>query len=117
MGEKLLLHAVDSCLLPRLSLIQTPPPSTGATAAGISCFVLEALSDTLSSDHEQDRVLLLFLSDDVLRSNSGNSRQPRPEPVQARFEFRDAGPDAPAAPRKSSAATARRTNGDQVGGA
>jgi hypothetical protein len=60
------------------------------------CFVLEALSDTLSSDHEQDTVLLLFTSDDVLRLDSYGydscpRSKPRPDSAQIGFRFEYAG--------------------------
>ena len=72
-------------------MIQTPSPSTGAMGAGIPYFVLEALSDTLCSDHEQDTVLSQFPSDDVLRPNACVRCEPRPEPAQIGFRFEYAG--------------------------
>jgi hypothetical protein len=67
--------------------------------AGISCFVREGLSDTLSTDHAKDTVLPLFPFDDVLRPSICARFKPRPEPVQTGFEFGDAGGVFPAASR------------------
>ena len=82
-----------SCIEP--SQITTTTALYGAGCRD-RCFVLEALSDTLSSDHEPDTVLLLFTSDDVLRLDSYGYDscprcKPRPDSAQIGFRFEYAG--------------------------
>src|SRR5271166_5886763 len=84
---------------------------------GDSLFRSYAALGYTASDHAKDRLLRLFTSDDVLRIDSCCDLKPGAEPVQTGFEFGDGGADAPAASRKSSAATAGRTYGHQIGGA
>jgi hypothetical protein len=57
-----------------------PEASYSGEFAGVPCFVLEALSDTLTNDHAEDTVFPLFLPDDVVRDVLYR-RRPSSEPA------------------------------------